>query len=330
MKLSYFIYSKSIRSKTMIILYVVLLSIKSIAQQNPQFSQYLQNPLVLNPAITGAEDFLDVTIGYRNQWTGFDGAPKTGTLSFHTPTSLLFRTNRRATSESHSGLGAFIYSDDTGPINQSGYYLSYAYHLQASEEWFVSIGTFVGGSQFSFNANDVELVENPNDILVQNISNTNFDMSLGIYIYSKNLFMGITANKIFDQEIPYNIQNGALSTGTLPRNYNALLGSRIDLDRYWTIIPSGVIRTIENAPVQWDISLKAEYQNRLWGGISYRNEESVYALVGFRIWDSFYVGYSYDYPISEFGNNQSGSHEIVLSYRIFGGNNKCGCAVNSL
>ncbi len=330
MNASYVMYRINISSKTIIVLYLVLLGITSTAQQNPQFSQYLQNPLVLNPAITGAEDFMDFTLGYRNQWTGFQGAPKTGTLSFHAPTSLLFGTNRRAASESHSGIGAFIYADETGPIKQSGYYLSYAYHLQASEEWFVSLGTFVGGSQFSFNANDVELVENPNDILVQNISNTNFDMSLGIYIYSKHIFMGIAANQIFDQEIPYNVQNGALTSGSLPRNYNALLGSRIQADRDWTIIPSGVIRTVENAPVQWDISVKAEYQNKLWGGISYRNEESVYALVGFRIWNSFSVGYSYDYPISEFSNNQSGSHEIVLSYRIFGGSNKCGCAVNSL
>ncbi len=313
--------------RTIIILFL-LLPIKNYAQQNPQFSQYLQNPLVLNPAITGAEDFLDITLGYRNQWTGFKGAPKTGTLSFHTPMSVL--TDRRSYSGSHSSIGAFVYSDDTGPINQSGYYASYAYHLQTSEEWFVSLGTFVGASQFSFNANEVELIDNPNDILVQNISNTNFDMSLGLYVYSKYMFIGIAANQVLDQEIPHDLQNGSLTTGKQNRNYNFLLGSRIIADRDWTIIPSGVLRTVENAPVQWDVSMKAEYQNRLWGGVSYRNEESVYALVGFRVWDSFSVGYSYDYPISEFRNNQSGSHEIVLSYRIFGGNNKCGCAVNSL
>ncbi len=329
MNLSFYMYS--LQSKAIISLFFLLLSTEFTAQQNPQFSQYLQNPLVLNPAITGAEDFLDVTLGYRNQWTGFEGAPKTGTLSFHTPSALLFGKNRRSASESHSGLGVFIYSDDTGPINKSGYYLSYAYHLQASEEWFVSLGTFIGASQFSFNANDVELIENPNDILVQNTSNTNFDMSLGVYVYSKDLFVGLAANQIFDQEIPYDIDNGTLTTtGSLPRNYNVLVGSRIRVDRNWEVIPSGVLRTVENAPVQWDISVKTEYQNRLWGGLSYRNEESVYALVGFRVWDSFSVGYSYDYSISEFSNNQSGSHEIVMSYRIFGGNNKCGCAVNSL
>ncbi len=319
-----------LKIKQTLVLMAILISIKSYAQQNPQFSQYLQNPLVLNPAIAGAEGFLDITLGYRNQWTGFEGAPKTGTLSFHTPTALLFGKNRRSTNGSHSGIGAFVYGDNTGPINQSGYYLSYAYHLQASEDWFVSLGTFVGASQFSFNANEVELIDNPNDILVQNISNTNFDMSFGLYVYSKDLFFGIAANQVLDQEIPFDLQNGILTTGKQHRNYNFLIGSRVTMDRDWTIIPSGVLRTVENAPVQWDISVKAEYQNRLWGGISYRNEESVYALVGFRVWDSFSVGYSYDYPISEFRNNQSGSHEIVLSYRIFGGNNKCGCAVNSL
>ena len=56
---------------------VLLLSSAGLAQQNPQFSQYLQNSLILNPAIIGAEDITEFTLGYRNQWTGFEGAPRT-------------------------------------------------------------------------------------------------------------------------------------------------------------------------------------------------------------------------------------------------------------
>ncbi len=313
--------------KTATLISLLIFSINSDAQQNPQFSQYLQNPLVLNPAISGVEDFLDLTLSYRNQWTGFEGAPRTATLSFYTPVNFLTNSRRF---DSFSGIGTFIYRDDTGPINQSGYYLSYAYHLKASEEWFVSLGTFIGGSQFSFNSEDVTLIENPNDILVQDIASTNFDMSFGLYIYSKYMFAGVATHQVFDQDILYNVQNNILTSGKQNRNYNLLIGSRIVLDRDWNIIPSLVMRTLENAPLQWDISAKAEFQNRVWGGVSYRNEESIYVLAGFKIWDSFLVGYSYDYPISQLRNNQSGSHEILPSYRIFGTKNKCGCAVNSL
>ncbi len=299
------------------------------SQQAPQFSQYLQNSMVINPAITGTEDYIDFTVAYRDQWTGFDGAPRTGTFSFNAPSSSLFGRNNRAITESHSGIGAFFYTDKTGPIDRSGYYASYAYHLRVSEEWFVSMGTFIGATQFRFDESKVVLVQNPNDVLVQNISTTNFDMSVGLYAYSKYLFAGLSANQLFDDEIPYEVTSGILTSGKINRNYNFLLGSRIEIDQDWNMVPSTFIRYTDNAPVQWDISTKFEYQNKLWGGISYRNEESVYALAGFKLWDSLSVGYSYDYPISNFRGNQSGSHEIVISYRLLGGNNKCGCPVNS-
>ncbi|MBP2834100.1 type IX secretion system membrane protein PorP/SprF [Aquimarina sp. U1-2] len=329
MNLSHTIESKIIRNKTVAFLFIVFIGITGLAQQNPQFSQYLQNPLVLNPAIIGAEDITDFTLGYRNQWTGFQGAPRTATLSFQSPTALLF-SGKSNIDKSHSGIGAFIYTDDTGPINRSGYYLGYAYHLKASEEWYVSLGTFVGGNQFRFDESDEILIDNPNDILVQNFSTTSLDISAGLYIYSKHLFMGMAANQLLDNEISYNIQNGVLTSGKLNRNYNVLIGSRVEIDRDWTLIPAGVLKTVINAPVQWDMNVKAEYQNRLWGGISYRNKESVYALAGFRLWNSLSISYSYDYPISELRSNQSGSHEIVISYKVFGKGNNCGCAVNSL
>ncbi len=300
------------------------------SQQAPQFSQYLQNSMVINPAITGAEKYTDFTVAYRDQWTGFDGAPKTGTFSFNAPTSLLFGKNERIEEQSHSGIGAFIYSDRTGPIDRSGYFASYAYHLRASEDWFISLGTFAGASQFRFDPSEVVLVQNPNDVLVQNISTLNFDMSIGLYAYSKHLFAGITANQLFEEEIPYDVDSGILTSGRSNRNYNFLLGSRIEIDRDWNIVPSTLIKYTENSPIQWDLSTKLEYQNKLWGGLSYRNEESVYALVGFKLWNSLSVGYSYDYQLSKFRGNQSGSHEIVISYRVLGNSSKCGCAVNSL
>ncbi|XLS29582.1 type IX secretion system membrane protein PorP/SprF [Flavobacteriaceae bacterium M23B6Z8] len=313
----------------LLVLFSMLSWLAVFSQQNPQFSQYLQNSMVLNPAITGTENYLEFALAYRNQWTGFPGAPKTATFTFQSPSGLLF-SDRSDITESHSGLGAFIYSDETGPISRSGYYVSYAYHLKVSNDWFVSLGTYVGGSQFRFDENEVVLVDNPQDILIQSFSTTNLDISLGMYAYSNYLFLGFSANQLLDSRIPYDVQSGVLTTGRLNRNFNFLIGSRISLDRDWTVIPAGVIRTLVDAPLQWDLSVKTEYQNRLWAGISYRNKESFYALAGFRLMERLSVSYSYDYPISELRNNQSGSHEIMISYRIFEGNKWCGCAVNSM
>lgn len=302
-----------------------------MGQQNPQFSQYLQNPFVINPAMTGVEDYIDLTAAYRNQWTGFDGAPRTATFSFNASLHLLKAQLQRKEGESHQGIGAFIYTDDTGPIKQSGFYGSYAYHLKVSSDWFVSMGAFVGANQFRYDASDAILLQNPNDILVNSFSDFNFDMSLGLYAYSEYLFLGVGANQIFDNEIPYDVDNGILTTdGRLQRNFNFLVGSRINLSTDWQIVPSALIKTVSNAPLQWDLGTKLVYDNKLWGGIAYRNQDAVVGFFGLRFSKNFLVSYSYDWSMTEFSGQQSGTHEVILGYRFDFGEQKCACPKYSL
>ena len=308
--------------------------IDTSAQQTPQYSQYMVNPIVINPAITGVENYIDATVAHRNQWVGFEGAPNTGVISLSAPLGLLSGKLEGNPNTSHSGIGAFIYTDTAGPNNLSGYFISYAYHLKVSENWFVSLGSFLGYTQFRFDDDDVILVQNPTgDPLIQNFSTSNFDMSLGVYAYSKTLFMGFSSNQIFDSNLNYSIADGIVTDGKVNRNYNFLLGGRISLDREWQIIPSVLLKSVSNSPVQWDLNTKAIYDNRFWFGGSYRHEESFYALAGFRFWNSLSVSYSYDFPISRIRNIQSGTHEIILSYRFSGkngGGKKCYCPAYSM
>ena len=300
------------------------------AQQSPQYSQYMLNPIVINPAITGAENYMDITLGVRNQWTGFEAAPKTGTLSFNAPTSQLFSNTPSRLDATHSGIGGFIYADKAGPISLTGAFFNYAYHLKFSENWFLSVGTSVGFTQFKFDDSNVVLVQQPTgDPLIQNISNNNFDMSLGMYAYTENFFVGISSNHIFDSDIQYSNIDGVVTSGKINRNYNFLLGSRMAISKRWKLVPSFLLKTTTNAPVQLDLNTKFEYDNKFWFGASYRNEESFYAMAGIRFWESFLVSYSYDTPFSKIRSSQSGTHEIVLTYRFSSGKN-CFCPKYSM
>ncbi|WP_350286942.1 type IX secretion system membrane protein PorP/SprF [uncultured Croceitalea sp.] len=314
----------------LVLVALLCMGLTSNGQQSPQFTQYLQNPFVVNPAMAGVEDYLDINLAYRNQWSGFEGAPRTATISLNLPTHLLKGRLQRRGGESHTGLGAFIYSDDTDPIRKSGFYAAYAYHLKVSRDWFLSMGTFLGAEQFSFDASEVVLLENPNDILVQNFSGLNLDASVGLYAYSKYLFAGIAANQIFDAVLPYDEDNGVLTTGTSERNFNLLVGTRIAITNDWELVPSTLLKAVGNAPIQWDINSKLVYQDKFWGGISYRNQDAISGLAGFRLGNGFLVSYSYDYAISDFSGIQSGTHEIIVGYRYNFGNQKCACPSNSL
>jgi type IX secretion system PorP/SprF family membrane protein len=296
------------------------------AQQNPQFSQYLQNPFVLNPAMTGVEDYIDLNASYRQQWTGLEGAPRTTTFSLNSPLNLINGELQPHEGETHQGLGAFFYTDNVGPIKQGAFYASYAYHLKVSQEWFVALGTFVGATQFKFDDSDVVLIQTPNDALVQNFSEVNFDMSLGLYVYSKYLFAGIAAHQIFNNSIrPTAINNQLNTNGTLAPNFNALLGSRIALNETLDVVPHLLLKTVASAPLRWDIGTKMVYNNNVWGGLSYRHEDALVGFFGLRLFENAMLSYSYDWSLTRFSNQQSGSHEIILGYRFNFGKQQCTC-----
>ncbi len=296
------------------------------AQQSAQLSQYLLNPIVINPAIAGAESYMDVTLAYRNQWTGLTGAPRTGTLTFNGPLNALFNGGTYNGEGSHAGIGAMVYSDKAGPISRSGYFGNFAYHIQVSNKWYVSLGAFIGRTQFSFDDSDVQFVQNPNDPLVQSVSVSNYDMSVGTFVYSDTFFAGFSANQIFGQEIPLESAQGTLATGSINTNYNLLAGGRFSLSKTLQLVPSVLLKKEDNTPLQWDLNTKAVFNNKFWVGASYRNEESIYFLAGIQFWEAFAISYSYDYPFSRIVGFQSGSHEIVLSYRFFGNyKEKCYC-----
>ncbi len=296
------------------------------AQQSAQLSQYLLNPVVLNPAIAGAEEYMDVTAAYRRQWAGLSGAPTTATITFNAPMDALFNGAAAQTDVSHAGVGALVYTDQAGPIQRSGYYINYAYHLKVAPRWFVALGGFVGSTQFRFDDSDVFFVQTDDDPLIQSVSSSDFDMSFGTFIYSDQFFIGLAAQQIFNKELPLITTGGTIATGTINTNYNLLVGGRLSLSDQWQLIPSALLKNEKNTPVQWDLNTKAIYNDRFWVGTSYRNEESVYLLAGVQFWDAFSVSYSYDFPFSTLSGYQSGSHEIVLSYRFFGNyKEKCHC-----
>lgn len=300
-------------------------------QQNPQFSQYLQNPFVVNPAITGVEDYVDISAAFRNQWTGFDGAPRTATVSFNSSLHLLKARLQRKKGETHQGVGAFLYTDDVGPIKQGGFYGSYAYHLRLNEAWFLSMGSFVGLTQFRYDSSEAVLLQNPNDLLVQDFSDVNFDMSLGLYAYSDYLFAGFSVNQLFDNPIPYDVDNGVLTTdGRLNRNFNLLLGSRISLASDWEFVPSALLKAVANAPLQWDLGGKLVYENKFWGGLAYRNQDALIGFFGLRLSKNFLLSYSYDWALTRFSGEQAGTHEIILGYRFDFGEQQCACPKYSL
>jgi type IX secretion system PorP/SprF family membrane protein len=280
----------------------MLLTAPAMAQQLPFTSQYMFNDYVLNPAVGGSFDYMPISTSIRSQWSGLDGAPKTQTVSAHK------KIGERV------GLGGFLFNDVTGPVSEKGLQLSYAYHLPMKNEAHLSFG--LGAMLFvhSLDVNQLKF-EEENDVATQNLSNNSFspDANFGLLYYTDKYKVGISIPQLFQNSVFENEQNDKLNN--LVRHYflhgEYVFNINDDID----IIPSSLIKYVTGAPMQFDMNARVLYKDKYWLGFSYRDRESVVALIGLEYKD-FRFGYSYDITLTDIRSYSSGTHELFLSYII--------------
>ncbi|MBC8051805.1 MAG: type IX secretion system membrane protein PorP/SprF [Sphingobacteriaceae bacterium] len=307
-----------------------LFSLIASAQQKPVFTQYIFNNYLINPAISGIENYVDFKAGHRNQWTGLEGAPVTNYFSIHAPfgngflsgdatsfggqddnpMSRSFTRNYMA-AEPHHGLGIYGLSDKTGPINRLDLNATYAYHLGLSNKLNLAVGVAVGVSQTSLNAEKVTLAEKT-DPAVAASQNEKIrpDLSLGVWVYGPTYFFGLSAQQLVRQTI-FASDGLNSSSQTVPHFYFTT-GFKIIAAESIGIIPSLMVRKVSQSPTTVDVNIKTAFRDKLWIGASYRSKDAFCALAGFNISQLLNVGYSYDFTTSNLGDVSTGTHEIVL------------------
>jgi type IX secretion system PorP/SprF family membrane protein len=320
-----------------------LLTINTLAQQKPQYSQYMLNGFVLNPAIAGIEDYTDVKACYRNQWTDFPGSPKTFTLSAHTSIGKPDRTSVGATPNvsktirrplqntpifsgiarvpGHHGVGITISSDHTGPNSQNSISLVYAYHLPVSGTMKFAVGTSLGVTQHTLNFDDVTL-RDPNDpaILTGKINAIQPQINIGAWLYSREFYLGFSMNQLIFENFNYNQPDVSNNTrpwlGTNYQHTFLTAGYRIEPSDTWAIVPSVLVKRVTQAPLSVDINAKFIHNDSFWFGASYRNKDAFVGLIGVNLNGTLNLGYSYDYVLSDINVRARGTHEIVVGIML--------------
>jgi type IX secretion system PorP/SprF family membrane protein len=307
---------------------LVLLSGVAFSQQRPQYSQYMVNPFVLNPAVAGVENYADIKAGYRNQWVNFDGHPVTYYLSAHMPIGKAMCVNPRIRHKKpgYHGVGGYVMGDVTGPSNRYSGYLSYAYHLRLGKNLFASLG-LSGGIQSYFLNGDLLDISRRNESLKQwagadaagmgkrlNVP----DFSAGTWIYSGDFFVGASISQILAPKLEFDFlgQNPHGDAGRLQHHYFIIGGYNIKVDNDLSIIPSVALKGVQPSPLTFDINCKARYKDMYWAGLSYRRGDAIAAMAGIVLMEAFEVSYSYDITMSEIRKYSNGVHEIVVGYRL--------------
>ncbi|MBK0379408.1 PorP/SprF family type IX secretion system membrane protein [Mucilaginibacter segetis] len=302
------------------------------AQQKPQYTQYVFNNYLLNPAVTGIENYTDVKLGYRSQWTGLEGAPVTSYFSINAPlgkdflqgdatafpasggvnpSSRLYTQYYRA-AEPHHGIGFTIVSDKAGPITQTNIDATYAYHLGITDRLNLAVGVSAGVSHINLNTSMITL-EDPNDPTINNLNTSQWkpDLGVGVWAYSSNYYLGASVQQVLPQTLYLTTGNTANQSKTVP-HFFVTGGYKIYLSDDVTLLPSGLLKFIQPTPVTFDINMKLSFRDRFWFGGSYRKDDSYAVLAGFNLSSFINVGYSYDITTSALRTVSNGTHEIVL------------------
>lgn len=292
-------------------LVVVFGSIAGYAQQDPQFSQNMNNKLYPNPGVAGSNGGICATVLGRQQWVQFDGRPETYLLSVH-----------GAVGKLPLGVGLTVSQDKLGHQSSFGAKLAVAYRKDIGPG---TLGAGISAGMLSFqmtgftdvNANGysdaVDGVAADPSIPDGNVQDLGMDFDLGVYYkVPGKMYLGLSSTHLNQSDL-----QGTDLLYKVKRHYYIMAGYEKELNPTLKLLPSVFVKT-DAASAQIDINLLVEYNNLVWGGVSYRYQDAISPMVGIKKDNvgngTLKVGYSYDVTTSQLKNYSSGSHEIFIGY----------------
>ena len=284
---------------TLTLLYLTLCG---VAQHSGVLSQYMFNGLVLNPAYAGSQNTLAINVNYRNQWTGFEGAPVSQIASVHSPIN-----------KSPIAAGFIATREEAGVSSDIQFkgIASYKLRLQKGEIRFgLGAGLGIGSSKWT-----EVLLENTQDPLFQqNVGGLiRPEFSMGAYYQSKDWYAGYSAPSLMSYTYPSSQEvKATFSFGQMEHLLTAGYVHRIN--RLVVLKPSILLRTLPNSGFQFDLNANLVFKKKLWTGLSYRHLDAVVALLEYQVHHQLRVGYAYDYTLNAIGRYSAGTHEIALMW----------------
>jgi type IX secretion system PorP/SprF family membrane protein len=294
---------KSSLIKSLILVFIGLLSMQVSAQQDPQYTQYMYNTMSVNPAYAGQRDVLSATGLYRTQWVGIDGAPKTMTFGIHSP----LKNNRL-------GLGLNIVSDQIGPANETTIDANFSYSLPMNKfgdillSFGIKGGFHVLGTDWSKG-----LYQNPDRLFNENLNFISPTIGTGLYLHSDYWYVGVSVPNF----ITTNHYSDLKESLAVERIHYFLIGGYVyDLSENTKLKPAFLVKGVSGSPLIADLSLNALVKDKLTLGLGYRWGDSVSGMVGFQISDEIFIGYAYDLTTTNLNNYNSGSHEIMIRFEF--------------
>jgi type IX secretion system PorP/SprF family membrane protein len=289
------------------------LALPFFAQQDPQYSQYQFNQMVINPAYAGTKDVLSVVMDVRKQWSGFDGAPKTQSLSFHGPLK-----------KKRIGLGFSAYNDAIGPKRVTAAYGNVSYILPLTSKLKLSFGIRAGFVNYVYDFNKINYKDAGEINAYSNIAANKIkpDFDAGLFLKSNSFYAGFSATHlnaayIYNDKISFTSASGKQVEYDLTYKLNthifAIISKGFAIGENLVINPTIIYKGTKGVS-NIDGNLNFLINKRLWLGVFYRSDATAGALIQAILTDKIKIGYSFDTGIGKVQKRLGNGHEIMIGF----------------
>ena len=281
----------------LVVLFAIL-TLQVKAQQDPQFTQYFDNALFVNPAYAGSTGMLSALSIHREQWVGFEGRPSSTTLSIHSPLSY-----------ESVGLGLTAVRDVIGPLSQTMFYGDFSYSLKLTKKSKLALGLKAGLNLINSETSTLNTTQAGDQNLQNNMRNRiNPNFGFGMYYHSPRFFAGISTPKLIEQSID------GTETNKEKRHYFAIVGAVIPVSKEWKIRPTSQVKATFGAPMSIDFSVAGIYNDKVWLGSMYRLNAAYGVFAQYQINPQFRIGLATDFSSTVIRKYNYGTFEVMLSY----------------
>jgi len=262
----------------------MLISFDVSAQQDPQYTQYMYNMNVVNPAYAGSRESLSIGLLYRDQWSGFQGAPRTFSLSVHSPVG------------EKTGLGISAISDEAGPVTETNAYADFSYTLNLGGDHKLAFGVKAGATFHDVGLIDLDLQQGDDLAFSSNINETYLNFGAGFLYYTDNYYIGVSVPNMLNAT---HLDIDGRQFGSEEQHYFLTAGYVFQVTDNLKFKPSTLVKSSFESPLSFDVNANFLFYDRFEIGASYRLDDAVSGLVGVRATDWMQIGFAYDYTLTD-------------------------------
>lgn len=266
----------------------------------PLYTNYNFNMFGINPAVAGSQSCVDLRVGHRKQWLGFDGEPTTNFIGAHGS----FGKKRY----NFHGAGVYLENDVAGPIERNSVTAAYAYHLKVNRKNMLSMGLSLGLTNFQFDQGNLNVADF-NDLLLRGAQAETILplVGLGFWYQNKDRFIGLSIKNLNEGRL-----NEVGEDSRLRRHIFLTAGKSIAVDKKLFFKPSVNLRYVSGSPIAADVNLLFDFDDSFEFGASFRSGHGISGMVKVAFLRYLTLGYAYDLTLNKLRLGARNTHEIML------------------